>query len=209
LTQRWFGILAMIVLMAAPGLAYAQNPVRPDSAAADTVPADTLRRGPSPRGALFRSLIFPAWGQAANGSYLRGGVAFAIETTSWYMLLKTMAKLSESRGVERRVVDIVSDSLRLEMAEDTALARQLSDPFAFDDAVGNDPRAARIRGLIEARKSQRQDWITYTLFFTMMSGIDAYVSTQLQDFPVGISGEARRDGSVGVRFTVPVGTRHR
>lgn len=199
----------MAVLLAAPVMAAAQNPVPPDTVAVDSVAADTVRRGPTPRGALLRSLIFPAWGQAANGSYVRGGVAFAIETTSWYMLLKTMAKLSESRNVERRVVGIVGDSLRMEMAQDSALAEELSDPFAFDEAVGEDPRAARIRGLIDARKSQRQDWITYTLFFTMMSGIDAYVSTQLQDFPVGISGEVRRDGAVGVRFTVPAGTRHR
>jgi hypothetical protein len=193
----------MALLAALAGPAAAQQRAARDTVA-DTLAADSAR-GPSPRSTMFRSFLLPGWGQAVVGSYLRGGVWFAINGANWYMLLKTVARLGQVREIERRLVASAADSLQQLMANDTALARRLADPQAFDDEVAKHTGVAGIRELVDARTEQRQDWITYTIFFTLMSGVDAYVNTHLRDFPVGISAVARRDGSVALRFDLPVG----
>jgi hypothetical protein len=91
------------------------------------------------------------------------------------------------------------------MANDTAAARRLSDETVFDDAVAANPLVANARGLVDARTEQRQDWITYTLFFTMAGAVDAYVSANLRDFPVDISADTGRDGAMRLGFSIPVG----
>ena len=69
----------------------------------DTLAADSTRRGITPRGAMFRSIVIPGWGQAAVGSYTRGGIFFAIRSSSYYMLFRTIGRLNESRDIERRL----------------------------------------------------------------------------------------------------------
>jgi hypothetical protein len=93
------------------------------------------------------------------------------------------------------------------MAADTVLARKLADTVAFNQVLATDPAVANGRSLISSRKNQRQDWITYTLFFTMASAVDAYVAANLRDFPVGISAVPRRDGAVDVGLSMNLGGR--
>lgn len=174
--------------------------------ALDSIAADTLR-GPSPGGAFFRSMAVPGWGQASVGSYTRGAVWFAIQSASWYMLLKTIGELSEIRGIESRRVAAVTDSLNQMIATDSAAAAQLFDPIAFDNAIAADPGVAAARDLIDARREHRQDWIVYTLFFTLMSGVDAYVTAHLNGFPDVLLIEPRSDGGLDLGVSVPVGSR--
>jgi hypothetical protein len=42
----------------------------------------------SPMGALFRSVVFPGWGQLYNKKYLKAGLIFGVETT--YLVLMAM-----------------------------------------------------------------------------------------------------------------------
>lgn len=184
-----------------PGHTQQPPPVR-----ADTVVVDTLY-GVSPRGAMIRSMLVPGWGQASAGSNRRGAVFFALQTTSWYMLFRTMGRLSEARDIEGRRVASASDSLRLLMEEDTAAARRLADPFLFEEAISENAAVAEMRALANSRRRHRQDWVTYTLFFTMASAVDAYVTAHLRDFPVELSAEPLRNGSVAVGLSVPVGAR--
>jgi len=156
----------------------------------------------SPRGAMFRSFLVPGWGQAAVGSYMRGGVFFTIEGSSWYMLLRTLARYNQARDVRDRVEQLAVDSLNSLIAMDSAAAERLSDPSAYAAAVSNAGGVIRSRALVNSRRQQRQDWITYTLFFTLMSGVDAYVNAHLRDFPVDISSRARSDGSLAVSLRV-------
>lgn len=174
--------------------------------ALDSIAADTLR-GPSPRGAFVRSLVVPGWGQASVGAYHRGAVFFGIQSTSWYMLLRSVGKLSAIRGIEARRVVAATDSLLDLMANDPDRAEQLSDPIAFDNAVASDPGVAGARDLVRSRKRHRQDWITYTLFFTMMSGVDAYVAAHLRGFPAVLVVEPRGDGGLDLGVSMPVGSR--
>jgi hypothetical protein len=186
-----------------------------DPGAAQVVTGDTLVasdtvapavRGVSPRGAMIRSWLVPGWGQASVGSYRRGGFWFALQGTSWYMLLKTLGRLNTARGIESRLVGIATDSLNALIAMDSLLAEELSDPLAFEDAVGEHTGVQDIRGLVDAREQQRQDWITYTIFFTLISGVDAYVNAHLHDFPVDIVTPPSTDGSIRLMFRVPVGS---
>jgi hypothetical protein len=195
-------VAALLVTAAlAHGAAAQDIPVRPDTAAADTL------SGPSPRSAFIRSLLVPGWGQASVESYTRGGVFFALQATSGYMLFRTIGRVHEARDREDRRVSIAVDSLETLMAEDTAAARRLSDPVAFQAAIDDDPDVAAARALVTSRRRHRQDWITYTLFFTMMSGVDAYVTAHLRGFPAELSGEPRPDGSFAFGLTVPLGRR--
>lgn len=179
---------------------------RVNTPAPDTTQADSLR-GPSPRGAFIRSLAVPGWGQAAVGSYGRGAFWFGIQSTSWYMLFRTIGRLDQAKQREERRVIAATDSLNRLIEEDPDAADRLADPIAFEEAVAANARVAEARALIDSRRRHRQDWITYTLFFTMMSGVDAYVNAHLRDFPAELSTQARDDGSVGLRISVPLGTR--
>lgn len=175
--------------------------------ALDSIAADTLR-GPSPGGAFFRSIAVPGWGQASVGSYGRGAVWFAIQSASWYMLLKTIGELSEVRGIESRRVAAATDSLNQLIATDPEEYQDLSeDPIAFENAIAADSAVAASRKLIDAREQQRQDWIVYTMFFTLLSGVDAYVTAHLKGFPDVLLVEPRSDGGLDLGVSVPVGSR--
>jgi hypothetical protein len=218
--RRWFRPLSIAALAAAALAAPARAQQQPPRTEVDTLAADTTDDRISPRTAFLRSLLVPGWGQASVGSYGRGAVFFAIQGSSTYMLFKTLAKLGQSRRVEDRVVGIVTDSLNFVIARDTAedactadpvlceAARRLGrDPTAFETEVAADTAVSRIRNLVETREDQKQDWITYLLFFTMMSGVDAYVNRHLQDFPVDVLTTARPDGRYSVGVRLPLGGR--
>ena len=71
-------------------------------------------------------------------SYTRGGVFFALQASSGYMLFRTIGRVHEARDREARRVSIAVDSLETLMEEDTAAARRLSDPVAFQAAIDDD-----------------------------------------------------------------------
>lgn len=165
---------------------------------------DTLTRGISPRGAMIRSFALWGWGQAAVGSYFRGGVWFSMEATTTYMLFRTIGRLRTAQEFNRRITEFARDSLDLLIATDSLEAERLSNPAVYEQAVSEAPGVATARKLVSARKQQRQDWITYAIFFTLMSGVDGYVNAHLHDFPTTIATEARRDGSLSFSVRVPL-----
>jgi hypothetical protein len=91
------------------------------------------------------------------------------------------------------------------MAADTALARQLEDPLAYEAALLTYPGLQNARSLARARREQRQDWVTYTLFFTFAAAVDAYVTAHLKDFPGEVQTLPAADGGLSLRVSVPVG----
>src|SRR5688500_9225440 len=98
MTRRvvFFGVLLNALLAAAPRAAHAQNPVlRPDTieGVADTIPSEF----PVPRGAFIRALLVAGWGHLYIGSPGRGAVYFAIQSASWFMLIKTIGRLNDAR----------------------------------------------------------------------------------------------------------------
>ncbi|MFO7259788.1 MAG: DUF5683 domain-containing protein [bacterium] len=197
----------LLLFFLAPPLA-AQEKAASDSArvaAADS--AETTDSAPTitPRGALIRSILVPGWGQAYTGSYLRGGVYFAAQMGSWYMLLKTMARLGEARSIERQRVANVRRELLIRAQSDTALQRRYADPAQLEADIAADKRVEHIRKLVDARKEQREDWIAQTIFWTFASALDAFVGAHLADFPAGIAAQPREGGGVELRLSVPAG----
>jgi hypothetical protein len=178
--------------------AYAQ---RADS----TVAADTTKRGPSPGKAFLRSVLVPGWGQLSVGANKRAAVFIALQSTSYFMLVKTLNKLSDAQERESQFRDVFSDTLRARMQRDTALNRKLSDPDSFRIRVDKDTLVIGAASLVDSRKEQRQDWIAYTLFLTLASGVDAFVAAHLADFPAVITTRPSTPrGGVEFKVTVPL-----
>jgi hypothetical protein len=174
--------------------------VSPDTLPADSTPAESS----APRNAFIKSLLVPGWGHFSIGSEGRGLFYIALQGSSWYMLAKTLGKLSDVQDKQGGFERIARDSLDLLIASDTAAARILGDPVAYDAAVASHPDVARLSPLVRARKQQRQDWITYTLFFTFLSAVDAYVTAHLIQFPADLTVAPAQDGGLMLRLDVPV-----
>ena len=196
---------AGLALMVTSAPLVAQDPVlEPDTMpVADTIP----REFPSPRAAFLRAVIVPGWGHVYTGEYTRGAVYFTLQSTSWFMLGKTIRKLNEVEDRDERLTGLAADSLDAAMAADPELAEELQDPEAYEAALLTYPGLQNARSLSRARRQQRQDWIAYTLFFTFAAGVDAYVTAHLKDFPADIVTEPGFDGRLNVGVQIPVGSR--
>ncbi|HSJ05949.1 MAG TPA: hypothetical protein VK936_04555 [Longimicrobiales bacterium] len=181
----------------------AATPVTDTLPVADTIP----REGRRPLGAFFRAMAVPGWGHVSIGEYRRGAVYFALQASSWAMLGKTIHKLNDVKDRERRLAALGRDSLDALMAADTAIARELEDPAAYEAALLEYPGVSGARALIVSRQRHRQDWIVYTVVFTFAAAIDAYVTAHLSDFPAEVTAVQASDGGVAVGLRVPVGAK--
>lgn len=178
--------------------AYAQ---RTDSAAV----ADSTQRGISPGKAFLRSVLVPGWGQLSVGAEKRAAVFVALQSASYYMLVKTIKKLADAQDRQNQFRSVFSDTLRARMQRDTALNRRLSSADSFRVAVEADSSVISTGSLVNSRRQQRQDWIAYTLFLTLASGVDAFVAAHLADFPAVITARpATPRGGMEIEVAVPL-----
>lgn len=149
----------------------------------------------TPRGALIRSLVIPGWGHASTGSYTRAGFYLTAQAGNAWMLSKTAGHLSWAN----RVLSVVE-------AETEAAMEDLGVPAdSIPIRLEADPSVEQARNLVEARRSQREDWIALTLFFILIGGVDAFVSAHLQDFPEPLTVEPV--GTPGGGMGLEVGVR--
>lgn len=195
-----------LVLCAAPPVR-AQNPVlEPDTMlVADTIPDEP----PSPRAAFIRAALVPGLGHVYLGEYTRGAVYFSIQSASWFMLVKTLHRLDEVEDRDELLTALADDSVRGAMWADPVLNKQLrADPDAYEAALLTYPGLQNARSLARARRQQRQDWVTYTLFFTFAAAVDAYVTAHLKEFPADITLRPAGGGGLEMRVHLPFGGRH-
>ena len=172
---------------------------------ADTTVVDTVKHGVSPGKAFLRSALIPGWGQLSVHANKRAAVFIALQSTSYFMLAKTLNKLSDAKDKEAGARTVFGDSLRGLMQRDTALNRRLSNADTFRAAVDTAGIVTAAASLANSRREQRQDWIAYTLFLTLASGVDAFVAAHLADFPAVITTRPNVPArSVELRFTVPL-----
>lgn len=198
---RVAGVVAGLVL-GAFGAASAQEAVATDSLAvdpvevADSLAADTAT-GISPSGAFLRGAIIPGWGHTATGSLTRGAFYFSMEALAGWMVFKTQRRLG-----------VAQDQAALWEARATAelMAQGITEFEAIEAALENNEQVARFRGLVDARQEQREDWLAVAIFTLLLSGVDAFVSAHLGNFPEPLTIEGDPDGGVlEVGFRVPVG----
>lgn len=128
----------------------------------------------SPGGAFLRALAIPGWGHAAIGSYTRGGVYFAAQSTTLYTLLRTRIRVGESQDRVRLRESILRARLD---------AEGITDPEEVQTRFDEDPALTELRGLLDSRKDQQEDLVALGIFLLFLSGADAYVSAHLARFP--------------------------
>ena len=186
---------------------------------------DTAPRPMTPRGAFIRSMILPGWGQSAFGSYFRGGVFFAGWAGNWFMNFRNHTRLDEAEHRYGMRVGELRDSLvascfqPVDYLPGGSVDEQTCGPGApnrdsvlawiegnglVDAAVRNDEAGNDLRKLVRSREQQREDWIAWSIFWILASGVDGYVTAHLADFPATIDVDPARDGSVSFRMTVPL-----
>jgi hypothetical protein len=188
---------AVLWLFAGPvAPARAQITETEDSARAGVAAADSVPAGLSPSGAFLRSSILPGWGHVATGSVTRGAFYFGWESLTAWMIYKSHRRL----GAARRQLGLWEDRFT------ARLMREGVAPEEIGAQLERDPEIARFRGLVDARVEQREDWAALGIFILLVSGVDAFVSTHLADFPEPLTIEGDPlNGTVEVAVRVPVG----
>ena len=173
--------------------------VTPEADVAVAPAADTMDGGVvSPGGAFLRSLIIPGWGQAEFDAYFRGGIYFAGWAANWFMNFRNYTRLEDARSRFGLRESQIADSLAA--AGIPADSIPLLLPAAVEaDAAGDD-----LGQLVRAREQQREDWIAWSIFWLLASGVDAFVTAHLADFPAAIDLEPGAENGISVRVDVPL-----
>jgi len=152
----------------------------------------------TPRGAFLRAMAVPGWGHAAVGAHFRGGVYVAAQSSTIWMLAKTGTMLRAARDGR-------------ELREESVALRLAGEGVAADSIpllVAADPGVQAAQGLEASRRQQREDWVALGLFLVLLSGVDAFVSAHLSDFPepLSVEGTLGPDGAaLEFRISVPLG----
>jgi len=157
---------------------------------------DSVPPGPSPSGAFLRGALIPGWGHAASGSLTRGAFYFGFEAAAGWMVFKTWRRLR----VARELAAVWEERVTAQLERDG-----ITDPAEIETELGRHEDVVRARGLVDSREEQREDWVAVTVFALLMSGVDAFVSAHLQDFPDPLTVEGSPDGTIEVAIRVPVG----
>lgn len=166
-----------------------------------------LREPLSPRSAFIRSMILPGWGQAEFGSYVRGGVFFAGWAGNWFMNFKNVVRLNEARNRFDLRAGELRDSLVTTSSNPDSMRTVVEITDLLDTTVRADSAGNDLRKLVRGREQQREDWIAFTIFWILASGVDGYVTAHLADFPATIDVDTAMDGGVSLRLEVPLGRR--
>lgn len=193
----WGVAMVVIGLALMWGRPVSAQEVTGEAAAEDSVAApDSLSPRLSPAGAFLRGAIIPGWGHAATGSLTRGAFYFGIEAAAGWMVFKTWRKL----GVARNQVALWEERVTARL-----MSEGITDQEEIDSELEQNEEISRLRGLVDSRSEQREDWAAVAIFFLLMSGVDAFVSAHLQDFPEPLTVEGDPGGTISVAIRVPIG----
>ena len=120
---------------------------------AEAAPAGAARKGPSPRGALLRSLLVPGWGQLATGHPWKAA-----------LFLGGAAGLATGMTVETGRAN--------EETRKANAAALIGDDAAYDTHVA----------LREKYLSRKDSCVSWLLFLWLYNAMDAYVEANFIDF---------------------------
>lgn len=166
-------VLCILILVLPSVLVGQVLPTPPADSAA--VQAEPFTPPVSPRGAFFRSVLLPGWGQAHVGAPARGAAYFALAAGSGWMTYLTRQQLGDARAEQ-------------EWLRDTG-AINLTDETDF--AI--------------ARSQHFEDWAALTIFLMFLSGADAYVAAYLADFGERVEVRSAEGGGLRLETRIPVG----
>jgi hypothetical protein len=196
-------LLACALLAGVASSLSAQTPGAVDTV---TVPLAVAEEHPplTPGGAFIRSLVIPGWGQSAFGAYTRGGIYFSGWTANWFMNFKNQVRLQEARNQLDLRTSQIREHLIAESPNPDSMRAVLDTTNVLPTAVRADPIGGGLQGLVRSREQQREDWIAWSIFWILASGIDAFVVAHLADFPAVIDFEPQAAGGVSLKVEVPL-----
>lgn len=139
---------------------------------------------PSPRGALFRSLAVPGWGQVYNRQYLKAPVVVGLIGG-----LVGVVVHSNNRTILFRRAAIYDDCLERPMDLPpevcTDFERFASDFQRADELTAGPLNAPSARNLRDQFRRQRDLFTLLSVLAYGLQALDAYVSAELADFDTG------------------------
>ena len=181
--------LFIVAVLAAPGSAFslaAQQdtvvvgvPTAPQPAQED-FELPSLDEPATPGGTFLRALLLPGWGHASIGAYTRGGFYLVAESTTGFLLARTLRRLALAKDAR----DLREDRVR------ALLLASGTHPDSVAAQVSLNPDVRRSRRLVDSRRQQVEDWLALGVFMVFLSGADAFVSAHLLDFPEPIAVQA-------------------
>lgn len=165
---------ALLHMVGAASDVNAQIPTPPPPAeAGESIdPISTLY---SPRGAFFRSLILPGWGQAYVGAPVRGAVYFTLASGGVWMSYVARRQLADARREQYWL-------------------RRSGEIGPTDET-----------DIVLSREQQFEDWAALSLFIFFFAGADAYVSAYLADFSERVGVRSGAEGELRLEVTLPIG----
>lgn len=140
--------------------------------------ADSLRPPLSPGRAFLHSFLLPGLGQARLRRQVPGAVYATLEAISFAMLYKTR---NELRIAKARARDRVVSTWQVDPVTGAPVL-DAGGAFIPVDTVVNHFDAE----VVNARRSQYEDWVTLILFNHLFAGADAFVASLLWDLPARV-----------------------
>lgn len=190
-------VLPLIGVALMGGASLSAQEVTGEGAVQDSVDLpDSVFQGPGPAGAFLRGTLIPGWGHASSGSLTRGAFYFGVEAAAGWMVFKTWRKL----GVARNQVALWEERVTARLMNEG-----ITEQEEIDTELNQHEEIARLRELVDSRTQQREDWAAVAVFFLLMSGVDAFVSAHLQEFPEPLTVEGNPSGTISVAIRVPIG----
>jgi len=173
-------IIALLLIVAVIDAPPAGAQVRVDTATIlrGPGPRDSIRTPLSPGKAFLNSMMLPGLGQARLQRHVPGAFYWTVEAVSFAMLFKTA---SELRIAKARAKDMVVARYKVDPT-DGAPVLDPDGAFIPVDSVANPYDA----DLVNARRSQFEDWVALIVFNHLFSGADAFVSSLLWDVPARV-----------------------
>jgi hypothetical protein len=189
-----------VLLIAAVNASALEGQQPPDDPSQNSAEAVEVPDGPgraSPRGAFVRSMLIPGWGQAVSESPGRGAFYFTVQSLGVWMILKTSKTLGSAS-------DILA-MRRLDATERLSADPSIG-PVDLATAIDADSGVVSALELKEIRRQQREDWLSFGVFFLLLGGADAFVAAHLAGFPDPLEVAIRPlpDMGIEVGFSLPL-----
>jgi hypothetical protein len=123
-------------------------------------------------------MLLPGLGQARLRRQVPGAIYVTLEAVSFAMLFKTR---NELRVAKARSRDQVVNSYRVDPSTGAPVLDEDGAFIAADSVEGDfGPE------LLNARRSQFEDWVTLVVFNHLFAGADAFVASLLWDVPARV-----------------------
>ena len=181
--------------------AFAESFDRPRPAHRNATAAQDTNEGRTPRGALWRSLAFPGWGQFYNRDYLKIPIVYAALGGVGYLTYST----NDSYLTHRRAALFRLGEERAEEGEPNEWAQFEDEWLTVRAQFGGTVSSAQVRDRRDTLRRNRDLLVILSGVTYALSVIEAYVAAQLKDFDVGEDlGFSVLPGQHGVSTTLRV-----